>query len=327
MPSKQFEENNKNFNRKGPAGPGETGKLYIVSTPIGNLSDITLRALETLRSVDLIAAEDTRHTRKLLSKYDIHKRLVSYHENNARQRGPDLLEKISAGKSIAVVTDAGTPGISDPGWLLIESALDLGIEPIPIPGPTALISALVVSGLPTHPFCFLGFPPAKGPAKRRFYSSGSSVQMTLILYQSPKKIAATLKDILENWGDRRIAVARELTKIHEEIFRGRVSEALEYFVGELRGEFALVVEGVVKGEGEVRKPGENAAQRDSLPQKGGSGFAGFGAGSGDPGWEEEIRTLIRNGVSSKEAASKIASKFNIPRRVAYKAALNLRKEK
>lgn len=279
------------------------GKLYIVATPVGNLSDITLRALETLRCADLIAAEDTRHTRKLLAKYDIHKPLVSYHENNARQRGGELLEKIKAGASVAVVTDAGTPGISDPGALLIESALDHGIEPIPIPGPSALILALVVSGLPAHPFCFLGFPPPRGSQRRLFFTENASASMTVILYESPKRLAKTLKEILDSWGDRRIAVARELTKIHEEVFRGRVSEALIHFEGEVRGEISLVVEGAAAvgargGAAEVPLCSEN--------------------------WEEELRKIIDGGVSSKEAASLISARFNIPRRTAYKAAVKQR---
>ncbi len=160
-----------------PSNPGhekdKEAKLYIVSTPIGNLADITLRALDTLRKVDLIAAEDTRHTRKLLSYYDIHVRLVSYHEHNARLRGGELLDKIASGQSVALVTDAGTPGVSDPGQFLIEAALQRGMEPVAIPGPTALISALVVSGLSTQPFVFLGFPPAKGAERRRFFEKNS----------------------------------------------------------------------------------------------------------------------------------------------------------
>ncbi|MFZ2448299.1 MAG: 16S rRNA (cytidine(1402)-2'-O)-methyltransferase [Syntrophobacteraceae bacterium] len=273
------------------------GQLFIVATPIGNLADITLRALETLRSVDLIAAEDTRHTRKLLSRYDIHKPLISYHENNARQRGAEILEKIASGQSVAVVTDAGTPGISDPGMLLISEALPRGVEPVPIPGPTALVSALVVSGLPAHPFAFLGFPPPRGTVRRRFFVEYAAVAMTLILYESPKRLAKTLKDIHETWGDRRVAVARELTKIHEEVFRGTVSEALAHFEGEVRGELTLVVEGF----------GAEAAP-----------------GSGSEGWEAELERLIGKGVSSKGAALDIAVKFSIPRRTVYQAAVKMR---
>ncbi len=279
------------------------GKLYIVATPIGNLSDITLRALETLRCVDMIVAEDTRHTRKLLSRYDIHKPLVSYHEHNARQRGAELLEKIAAGTSVAVVTDAGTPGISDPGALLVESALEQGMEPIPIPGPSAVISALVVSGLPPQPFCFLGFPPPKGSQRRSFFNASALASMTLIMYESPKRLSKTLKDILDFWGDRRIAVARELTKIHEEVFRGRVSEALIHFGCEVRGEITLVVEGNASECASTRKANPALCLED---------------------WKEELGKLIAGGISSKEAASIIAAKFNIPRRTAYSAAIEMR---
>ena len=180
------------------------GTLYVVSTPIGNLADISLRALDTLRTVNLIAAEDTRHTRKLLSYYDIHKPLISYHEHNARQRGGELIEKIASGQSVALVTDAGTPSVSDPGRLLIEAALERGIEPVAIPGATALISALVVSGLSTQPFVFLGFPPARGAERRRFFEKNARLEMTLVLYESPRRLTKTLRDMLGGWGERRI---------------------------------------------------------------------------------------------------------------------------
>lgn len=275
----------------------KAAKLYLVSTPIGNLADITLRALETLRSVDLIAAEDTRHTRKLLSFYDIHKPLVSYHQHNAGERGKELLEKIRQGLSIAVVTDAGTPGISDPGTLLIETAISNGIEPVVIPGPTALISALVASGLPAHPFVFLGFPPAKGSARKRFFEHNSTLEMTLILYEAPSRLARTLEEILGAWGDRRIAVARELTKVFEEIYRGRVSEALEHFSAGVRGELTLVVEG---------------KQQDEIPES--------------SAWEDELRALLAEGASSKKASSDLAERYGLPRRMVYQAALSIKNE-
>ncbi len=287
MPSKPDPE-------KTPAGT--EGRLYIVATPIGNLADITLRALDTLRSVDIIAAEDTRHTRKLLSRYDIHKVLVSYHEHNARERGEQLLEKIAAGKSVAVVTDAGTPGISDPGSLLVEEALRRGVSPVAVPGPTAIITAVVLSGLPVQPFAFLGFAPARGAERRRFLSENSSLTMTLVLYESPKRLLKTLRDILDSWGERRVAVARELTKIHEEVFRGTVSEALAHFgAGETRGEITLVVEG---------RPAKDASGREG------------------PGWQEELDSMLAGGTSLKEAASIIAARFSLPRRTVYQAALD-----
>jgi 16S rRNA (cytidine1402-2'-O)-methyltransferase len=297
------------------------GKLYIVSTPIGNLADITLRALDTLRAVDIIAAEDTRRTRKLLSYYGIHKPLVSYHEHNARQRGGELLEKITSGRSVALVTDAGTPGVSDPGKFLIEAALQCGMAPVAIPGPTALISALVVSGLTTQPFVFLGFPPAKGAERGRFFEKHARLAMTLILYESPKKLAKTLKDMLGSWGERRVAVARELTKMHEEIFRGLISEALAHFAGEVKGELTLVVEGAGPGldmdsgsrlDAGSSAPGPKRLNRDASNQE-------------IPAWRNELKAMLLSGFSSKEAASAVAGRFNLSRRMVYQAALAMKK--
>ncbi|MCE5336918.1 MAG: 16S rRNA (cytidine(1402)-2'-O)-methyltransferase [Desulfobacteraceae bacterium] len=276
----------------------EAGKLFLVATPIGNLADITLRALETLRSVDLIAAEDTRHTRKLLSHYDIHVPLISYHEHNARERGPELVGRISAGQSVAVVTDAGTPGISDPGSLLVESALAGGIEPVIIPGPSAPVAALVISGLPTHPFAFLGFPPARGRERKAYFEQNAAAPMTLVLFESPKRLAKSLAEMLQAWGDRRIAVVRELTKIHEEVFRGRISEAEAHFGEEVRGELVLVVEGHAENTGEI------------VPED----------------WQDELKRLIAMGSPSKEAAAQIANRFGLPRRTVYQAALAIRQD-
>lgn len=278
---------------------GKEGKLFIVATPIGNLADISLRALDTLRSADLIAAEDTRHTRKLLTHYDIHKPLTSYHEHNARERGEELIGKILRGLSIAVVTDAGTPGISDPGTLLIEAALQHGIEPVAIPGPTALISALVISGLPTHPFAFLGFAPAKGAQRRRFFEQYARVAMTLIMYESPKRLSRTLDEMLKSWGDRRVAVSRELTKFHEEVFRGIISSALEHFAGEVRGELTLVVEGAGAGPDSTTA----VSQTD---------------------WQSELKSLLESGHSLKEATEAISITFALPRRTVYQAALSIK---
>jgi 16S rRNA (cytidine1402-2'-O)-methyltransferase len=298
------------------------GTLYVVSTPIGNLADITLRALDTLRAVNLIAAEDTRHTRKLLSYYGIHKPLVSYHEHNARQRGGELLEKTASGQSVALVTDAGTPGVSDPGKLLIEAALERGMEPIAIPGATALISALVVSGLSTQPFVFLGFPPARGAERRRFFEKNARLEMTLILYESPKRLAKTLKDMLGSWGERRVAVARELTKIHEEIFRGSISEALGHFPGEVRGELTLVVEGAEAGRNADSQSHPAPELRSFGPER----LNLNSTNEGSPAWRDELKGLLMRGVSSKEAVSTVAGRFDLSRRVVYQAALAMKKD-
>jgi len=303
------------------AEKGKEGRLYIVSTPIGNLADITLRALDTLRAVDLIAAEDTRHTRKLLSYYGIHKPLISYHEHNAMQRGGELIEKIASGLSVALVTDAGTPGVSDPGRFLIDSALQRGVEPIPIPGPTAVIPALIVSGLSPQPFVFLGFPPVKGAERRKFFEKNACLAMTLILYESPGRLVKTLKDMLGGWGQRRVAIARELTKIHEEIFRGSISEALGHFSDEVRGELTLVVEGAGAGQ-------NVDSQSHPGPEAGNFGPERLNLNSstqGSPAWRDELKALLLGGLSSKEAASAIAGRFNLSRRVAYQAALAMKK--
>lgn len=271
------------------------GTLFLVGTPIGNLSDISQRALETLRQADWIVAEDTRRTRKLLSRYDIHKPLISCHEHNEIQRCGELIEKLLDGDTLALVTDAGTPGISDPGTHLVRRALDARIPISVIPGPTALILALAASGLPTHPFAFLGFPPPRGADRRRFFSSHASLPMTLVLYESPKRLRQTLEDILRYWGDRPVTVARELTKLHEEYFRGRVGKALEHYCVEPKGEITLVV----------------------------SGFEGDpGSDKGQHPWKERLRDLLlesEKGIA--EASALVAQEFGLPRRVVYQEAL------
>jgi 16S rRNA (cytidine1402-2'-O)-methyltransferase len=275
-----------------------TGTLYLVATPIGNLSDITLRALDVLRSVHIIAAEDTRHTRKLLSRYEIHKPLASYHTHNMHQCGPELLEKIRAGQDIALVTDAGTPGISDPGALLVREALKSGIQVSVIPGPTALIMALVASGLPTHPFAFLGFPPKRGSKREHFFSSYASLSMTLILYESPHRFKRIVEDMLSHWGNRRIVIARELTKKYEELFRGTVTEAQQHYPDGIRGEITIVVEGAKSDDTEERQI-EN--------------------------WREELYHLLKElNHSVKDATKEIVGKHKLSRQDVYREALKIR---
>lgn len=217
--------------------------LYIVATPIGNLKDITLRAIEILKSVDLIACEDTRRTKILTRHYEIDKPLVSYYEYNKITRGEYLIKLLKEGKNIALVSDAGTPGISDPGSHIIKLAIENKIPLTFIPGPTALIGALVLSGLPTHKFIFEGFLPAKSGARRKRLRELKREKRTLIFYESPHRLLKTLKDILEILGDRKISTVRELTKKFEEITRGKVSEAIQHFQKQTpRGEFILVVQ-------------------------------------------------------------------------------------
>jgi 16S rRNA (cytidine1402-2'-O)-methyltransferase len=219
------------------------GNLYIVSTPIGNLEDITLRALRVLKEVGIIAAEDTRHTRKLLSRYDIHVPMTSYHDFNKLEKAEVLISKIKEGTDIALVSDAGTPGISDPGYYLIKRAIEEGIKVIPVPGATALTAALSISGLPTDRFSFIGFIPKKRSARERTLKMLSELEHTIILYESPHRVIKTLKEIKEIFGDRRIAIARELTKMHEEIVRGTLSEVIDKLGTRPRGEIVLIIEG------------------------------------------------------------------------------------
>ncbi|HEX5886708.1 MAG TPA: 16S rRNA (cytidine(1402)-2'-O)-methyltransferase, partial [Pyrinomonadaceae bacterium] len=200
------------------------GTLYLVATPIGNLADITHRALQVLKDVDLIACEDTRHTRKLLQHYGINTKTISYHEHNEQQRAAELIEQLKQGKDIAVVSDAGTPSISDPGFRLVRAAIENEVAVVPVPGPSALISALIAAGLPTDEFFFAGFLPARSHARRARLGQLRSVPGTLIFYEAPHRLATTLTDALEILGERDAVVARELTKLHEEIRRGRLSE-------------------------------------------------------------------------------------------------------
>jgi len=220
------------------------GSLYLVATPIGNLADITYRAVQVLKDVDVIACEDTRHTHKLLQHYGISTKTISYHEHNEGQRAVELVSLLENGKSVAVVSDAGTPGISDPGFRLVSKAVEEGIAVIPIPGPSALISAIIASGLPTDEFLFAGFLSARSGQRRTRLAELRNVPATLLFYEAPHRVAAMLKDCLEVLGEREAAVARELTKIHEEIRRGRLSELHQHYSNdrEPRGEFVVVVD-------------------------------------------------------------------------------------
>ncbi len=225
------------------------GTLYIVSTPIGNLEDITLRALRILKEVDLIAAEDTRHTGLLLRHFGIQKPLTSYFEGNELKKREWILSRLKQGDRIALVSDAGTPGISDPGFRLIQMVIENQIPIIPIPGPSAVIAALSVSGLPTDAFLFKGFFPHKSKKRRDLLKQLEETKETLIFYESPHRITETLKDILEILGDREIVLTRELTKIYEEVLRGKVSEIQNQLAErKLKGEITLVISGKTRKE-------------------------------------------------------------------------------
>ena len=220
------------------------GSLYLCATPIGNLEDVTLRALRIMREVSLIAAEDTRHTRKLLSRYDIHTPLTSYHEHNKREKGPKLVAQLKEGKDIALVSDAGTPGISDPGQELVLLAVEEGLTVIPVPGASAVIAALTSSGLSTGRFAFEGFLPRVRKERNKVLNQIVAEERSFVFYESPQRIMKTLQEILTFAGDRNIVVARELTKVHEEILRGQISQIIEHFRGHSpKGEFTVVLDG------------------------------------------------------------------------------------
>lgn len=226
----------------------EPKALYVVSTPIGNLEDITLRALRVLKGVDLVAAEDTRHTGMLLKHYGIKKRLESYHDFNKERKAPVLIDGLKAGGSVAVTSDAGTPGISDPCYLLVKLAIQADIKVVPVPGASALLSALVVSGLPTDRFSFEGFLPAKSGKRRKRLEELRQEKRTLVFYESPHRLLKTLEEISRIIGERKMVVARELTKKFEEIKRGTSEEIKEYFQkNKPKGELVLVVEGIRRG--------------------------------------------------------------------------------
>ena len=219
------------------------GTLYLVATPIGNLDDVTLRAIRILGEVNLIACEDTRHTRKLLTHFGINTRTISYHEHNERDRAAELLERLKSGENIAVVSDAGTPGISDPGFRLVQLAIENDISVVPVPGAAAFVNALVVSGIPTDEFFFAGFLPSRATARRAKLKELQALPATLIFYEAPHRLAASLRDASEILGQRSAAVARELTKVHEEIARGSLGELASRYESEsVRGEIVLVVE-------------------------------------------------------------------------------------
>jgi 16S rRNA (cytidine1402-2'-O)-methyltransferase len=271
-----------------------TPSLYVVATPIGNLEDISLRALRVLKQVKLIAAEDTRATRRLLNFYDIKTPLTSYHEHNKRTKLNYLLGRLEQ-EDVALVSEAGMPGLSDPGYELIAAAIEHGIPVVPVPGPSAVITALVVSGLPTDQFLYLGFLPRRHGIRRRLLKAVADEPRTLVAFEAPHRLAETLNDALEIFGDRRAAVCRELTKIHEEVFRGRLSQALEHFT-QPRGEFTLVIEGGSATEPEI---GQEI--------------------------EKELLKLYRQGAGAREAVARLSESSGIPKKKLYQAWLKATK--
>lgn len=267
--------------------------LYVVATPIGNLEDVSQRALRVLREVTLIAAEGTRWTKQLLNRYDIKTPVTSYHEHNKWAKLDYILARLEAA-DVALVSNAGTPCISDPGYELVAAAIQRGIPVVPIPGPSAIVTALVVSGLPSRRFVYLGFLPHKGGARRRLLESAADESGTIVVLESPHRLLAALKDVRLVLGDREIAVCRELTKIHEEVFRGRVSEAIEHFT-EPRGEFTLVI------------AGKTEKDRPSLNQD----------------IERQLRQMQRSGVKAREAVAMVAAETGLSKKELYRAWLRL----
>ncbi len=280
------------------------GTLYLVATPIGNLEDITLRAIRVLREVSLIASEDTRTTRKLLAHYDIRGRMISYNEHNMKGRTPQILAALAEG-DVALVSEAGTPGVSDPGYELSVAAIDAGFPVVPIPGPAAVIAALSASGLPMRQFTFIGFLPRRSSERRKLFESLRAERGTLVAFESPRRVLASLEDMRTAWGERRVAVCRELTKLHEEVFRGTVSEAIEHFQ-EPRGEITLVVEGATVGAQGLSPLRPEAEVRELLARLRAAGVKGRDAArqvAAETGWaqREVYRLWTETGAKPRRA--------------------------
>ncbi len=267
--------------------------LYIVATPIGNLEDISLRALRVLREVRLIAAEDTRKTRRLLTRYEIKTPMTSFYEQNKRGKLGYVLAQLDRG-DVALVSEAGTPGISDPGYELVVAASQQGIPVVAVPGPSAVIMALVVSGLPADRFSYIGFLPRRSGERRRYLRSVADEPGAVVALETPHRLKAALDDILLTLGDRRVAICRELTKLHEEVFRGTVRQAREHFT-EPRGEFTLVIEG------------KEAEARPALT----------------PDIERRLKDLRMSGLTAREAIARVAEETGALRKELYRAWLRL----
>lgn len=278
--------------------PQKSGILYVVGTPIGNLEDMSFRAVRILKEADAIAAEDTRHTGKLLHHFQIKTPQISYHEHNQQQRIPEILERLRQGAALALVTDAGMPGISDPGYELVQACVKTGIAVVPIPGPSAAITALSAAGLPTDRFVFEGFLPVKGKDRRRRLEVLQSESRTLILYEAPHRLRETLQDLTNVLGgDRPIVLARELTKLHEEFWRGTIEEAIAHYSGrEPQGEFTLIVGGSPELEAPILS--EEAIKA-------------------------ELTNLLKQGISRSDASRQLAQQTSLPRRQIYQLALTI----
>lgn len=275
----------------------QNGSLYIVATPIGNLEDMSFRAVRILQTVAAIAAEDTRHTGKLLHHFQVKTPQISYHQHNTQTRTPELIERLQSGQDLALVSDAGMPGISDPGVELVQACVEAGIEVIPIPGANAAIAALVASGLPCDRFCFEGFLPAKGKARQQRLQEIATESRTVVLYEAPHRLRQTLQDLAEQVeDDRQIVLARELTKRFEEFWRGSVQAAITHYQShEPKGEFTLVLAGEVVSK--------------TLPT--------------DTDLRAELQALLAQGWSKSRASRQLAEKHDMSRRQIYQLTLDL----
>ena len=271
------------------------GTLYVVATPIGNLEDITQRALRALREADRIACEDTRQTRKLLNHYGVTTRAVSYHEHNERARAAELVEKLEAGLTVALVSDAGTPLIADPGYRIVREARDRGIAVVPVPGASAIVTALCASGLPTDSFYFLGFLPVKAAARRRALEAVAQIESTLVFYEAPHRIVETLDDVTQALGARPISIARELTKAHEEFLAGTAVELSAELASRpaIKGEFTVMI-----GKAEKPQPASEMAI------------------------EDEMAALVASGMPRMEAMKTIARRHGMSKRDVYRRLEN-----
>lgn len=277
---------------------GQTGSLYLVPTPIGNLEDMTFRAIRMMKEATVIAAEDTRNTKKLCNYFEIQTPIVSYHEHNKEASGPKLIERMKDGETVALVSDAGMPSISDPGYELVQLAIEEGVAVIPLPGANAALTALIASGLAPQPFYFYGFLHRGKKDKRNELEELKQIESTFILYESPHRLKETLKELHASLGNRQIVVCRELTKKFEEFIRGSLEEVMEWAQdGEVRGEFCLLIEG--------RPPGEKVAEEEwwtSLPVK-----------------EHVEHYMEKEGASSKDAIKKVSLERSLPKRGVYQA--------
>lgn len=276
------------------------GRLYLSATPVGNLEDVTLRVLRVLKEVSVVAAEDTRTTRKLFARYGIDTPLISYHDHNEESRAEMILDRLLVGDDVALVTDAGTPGLADPGYILVREAIRAGVTVVPLPGATALIPALVASGLPPHPFYFGAFLPRRRAERRAAIAALADLKATLVFYEAPHRLVATLRDLAEALPGRRGVVARELTKVHETFHRGLLDELVLHFERETpRGECVILVEGQAdRGDPSPERPSEEKLRQSLL-------------------------AAIDRGLTKKEAVKEVAAFFGIDRRSVYRVSIDL----